>query len=149
MKTAADIMTREVITVSPSTSVKALARVLTEHNISGVPVVDEHGAVIGVVTESDLIYQNKKIHIPTVVSILDAVFYLERPDSVEKEIHKIAGSTVADIYNTEITTVALDTTVDELATIMSEQSVHTLPVLDEGKLVGIIGKKDIIRSIID
>jgi len=141
-------MTRDVITVTATASVKELAKILTENGISGVPVVDEGGFVIGVVTESDLIDQNKKIHIPTVVSILDSVFYLESPNRMEKEMLKIAGSTVADIYCSEIITVNQDTPVDELATIMSEKSIHTLPVLDNGKLVGVIGKKDIIRSII-
>jgi len=148
MKTAADIMTRNVITVTTSTSVKDLARLLTEHNISGVPVVDDSGALIGVVTESDLIDQNKKVHIPTVVSILDSVIYLESPNRMEKEILKIAGSTVADIYTPDITTVTVETLLDELATIMSEKSIHTLPVLEDGRLVGIIGKKDIIRAVI-
>lgn len=148
MKTAADIMTRDVITVTAATSVKELAKILTENSISGVPVVDEGGFVIGVATESDLIDQNKKIHIPTVVTILDSVFYLESPNRMEEEMLKIAGSTVADIYCSEIITVTMDTPVDELATIMSEKSIHTLPVLDNGKLVGVIGKKDIIRSVI-
>lgn len=148
MKTAADIMTRDVITVTKSTSVKELAKILTESTISGVPVVDDDGAVIGVVTESDLIYQNKKVHIPTVVSILDSFIYLESPNRMEKEILKIAGSTVADIYTADIITVAGSTPIDELATIMSEKSIHTLPVVEDGKLLGIIGKKDIIRTII-
>jgi CBS domain-containing protein len=148
MKTAADIMTREVITVTATTSVKDLARILTDNTISGVPVVDDDGTLIGVVTESDLIDQNKKIHIPTVVSILDSFIYLESPDRMEKEILKIAGSTVADIYTPDIITVTVTTPLDELATIMSEKSIHTLPVLDGGKLVGVIGKKDIIRTII-
>jgi len=141
-------MTRNVITVTTATSVKDLARVLMENSISGVPVVNNDGEIIGVVTESDLIDQNKKIHIPTVVSILDSVIYLESPERMEKEILKIAGLTVADIYTSDIITVTVATPLDELATIMSEKSIHTLPVLDDGKLVGVIGKKDIIRTII-
>lgn len=141
-------MTRKVITVTAASSVKDLARILTENNISGVPVVNEDGMLIGVVTESDLIDQNKRIHIPTVVSILDSFIYLESPDRMEKEIQKIAGSTVADIYTSDPITVTVTTPLDELATIMSEKSIHTLPVLEDGKLVGVIGKKDIIRTII-
>ena len=148
MKTAADIMTREVITVTAATTVRDLARILTENAISGAPVVNDAGKVIGVVTESDLIDQNKKIHIPTVVSILDSFIYLESPDRLEQEMRKIAGATVADIYTADIVTVSEDTPVDELATIMSEQSVHTLPVIQDDKLTGVIGKRDIIRTII-
>lgn len=141
-------MSRDVITVTPETSVKELATLLTDKNISGVPVVDKTGKIIGVVTESDLIDQNKKVHIPTVVSILDSFIYLESPDRMEQEMRKIAGSVVNDIYTKDVQTVSPDTTVDELATIMSEQNIHTLPVVDEDKLVGIIGKRDIIRTII-
>lgn len=147
MKNAADIMTREVITVSPTTSVQELAKLLAAHGISGAPVVDGSGAILGVVTESDLIDQNKKVHIPTVVSILDSFFFLENPDKMEQEMRKIAGSTVADIYSSPARTVSPDTPVDEIATIMAEKGIHTLPVVENGRLLGIIGKKDIIRSI--
>lgn len=148
MKTAADIMTRKVITVTTETPVRELARILMENTISGVPVVDSNGNVIGVVTESDLIDQNKKVHIPTVITILDSFIYLESPERMEQEIRKIAGATVADIYTGKAVTVTPDTPVDELATIMSEKSIHTLPVVENGKLLGVIGKKDIIRTII-
>jgi len=148
MKTAADIMTRNVITVTAATSVLELAKVLTENMISGAPVVNEQGEVIGVVTESDLIDQNKKIHIPTVVSILDSFIFLESPDRLDQEMRKIAGATVADICSTDIVSVSPETPLDELATIMSEQAIHTLPVVDDGKLIGVIGKRDIIKTIV-
>jgi CBS domain-containing protein len=148
MRTAQDIMTREVITVTPETSVTALARILSEHNIGGAPVVGEQGQLLGVVTENDLIDQKKKVHIPTVVTILDSVFFLENPDKMEKEIKKIAGATVGDIYTTDPITVSEDTPLDEIATIMSERNIHTLPVMREQDLVGILGKKDIIRTLI-
>ncbi len=147
MKNAADIMTRAVITVSLTTTVQELAKILATHGISGAPVVDDSGAILGVVTESDLIDQNKKVHIPTVVSILDSFFFLENPDKLEQEMRKIAGATVADIYSSPARTVSANTPVDEIATIMAEKGIHTLPVVEDGRLLGIIGKKDIIRSI--
>lgn len=148
MKTAADIMTPKVITVSPETSVVELAKILTAFNLSGVPVVDEHGTIVGIVTESDLIDQNKKIHIPTVVTFLDSFLYLESPDKMKNEMKKMAGSTVADICTRDVVTVAPDCSLEDLATIMAEQHVHTLPVVLADKLVGIIGKKDIIKTLI-
>lgn len=147
MKNASDIMTREVITVSLETTVQQLAQLLSAHGISGVPVVDPDGKVLGIVTESDLIDQNKKVHIPTIVTILDSFFFLENPDKMEQEMRKIAGATVADIYSSPAVTVTTTTPVDEIATIMSEKNVHTLPVVDDGQLFGIIGKKDIIKTI--
>ena len=147
MKNASDIMTREVITVSLETTVQQLAQLFSAHGISGAPVVDPDGNILGVVTESDLIDQNKKVHIPTVVTILDSFFFLENPDKMEQEMRKMAGATVADIYSSPAVTVTSTTPVDEIATIMAEKSVHTLPVVDNGLLKGIIGKKDIIRTI--
>lgn len=147
MKKASDIMTREVITVTLDTSVQQLALILASNGISGAPVVDSEGLLLGIVTESDLIDQNKKVHIPTVVSILDSFFFLESPDKMEQEIRKMAGATVADIYSTPAFTVSEDTPIDEIATIMSEKNFHTLPVVTGSKILGIIGKKDIIRTI--
>jgi predicted transcriptional regulator len=147
MLTAKELMTPNVITVRKDTTVRELARLFTEHNISGAPVVDDEGKVIGVVTESDLIFQNKKVHLPTVVAILDAFIYLESPEKTEKELKKIAGSTVGDIYAPSVITVQQDTPLDEVATLMAEKKIHTLPVMDGNTLVGVIGKSDIIRMI--
>ena len=141
-------MSKDVITVTLDTTVKELAHILTATKISGVPVVDKDGELIGVVTESDLIYQNKKVHIPTVVSILDSFIFLENPGKMEQEMKKIAGSTVAEIYTSDPKTVSPDTPLEELATIMSEQQLHTLPVVENNKLVGIVGKRDIIKTLI-
>jgi len=147
MLTAKDIMSKEVITVGMKTSVSELAEILWKNRISGVPVLDESGIVVSVVTESDLIDQTKKIHIPTMISILDSVIFLESSRKTEKEIKKMAGNTVQDICSMELVSVSEDTGLDEIATIMAEKSVHTLPVIQDGKLVGVIGKSDIIRSI--
>ena len=135
-------------TVTTNTTVQELAKILSENNISGVPVVDDAGDLLGIVTESDLIDQTKKLHIPTVVTILDSIFYLENPDRMEKEMKKMAGTTVKDIYSSRPTVVQKDTTLDEIATIMAEKNMHTLPVVQENKLLGVIGKRDIIKTLI-
>lgn len=148
MQKAIDIMTKEVITVTPEITVTELALLLASHGISGAPVLDETGRLIGMVTENDLIDQKKKIHLPTVVTILDSVFYLENPERMGKEMKKMAGATVRDIYSHEPVTVNEDTPIDELATIMAEKKIHTLPVMRGEALVGIIGKRDIIKTLI-
>ncbi len=147
MLKAQDIMSRDVITVNENATVRELASLLLSRNISGAPVVDADGKVIGVVTESDLIFQNKKVHLPTAVAILDAFFFLERPEKMEKELKKIAGSKVGDICSHDLVSVGPETDLEELATLMAEKKIHTLPVLADGQLVGVIGKSDIIRTI--
>ena len=147
MLKAKDIMTKEVITVSQDTSIKDLAEILWKNRISGVPVLDEDGTVVSVVTESDLIDQTKKVHIPTMISLLDSVIFLESSKKTEQEIRKMSGNTAGDISSSEFITVTEETGLDEIATIMSEKNIHTLPVMEDDKLVGIIGKSDIIRSL--
>lgn len=146
MLKAKDIMTRDVITVRPSTTIEELARILMEHRISGVPVVDDNGNLTGVVTENDLISQNKRLHIPTVVRLFDAFIVLESPASMEKELKKMTANTVADICTKDIITVGEEAELEEVATIMYEKKVHLVPVVDGKSIKGIIGKMDIIKG---
>ena len=147
MQTAKDIMTTNVITVLPDMPVNQLASILWKNKISGAPVVDKDGQLVGVVTESDLIDQTKKIHIPTVVTILDSFIFLENPSKMDKEIKKMTGTMVKDICTFEPETIGEDTTIDTIASIMAEKHVHTLPVVKDGEVVGVVGKSDIIKTL--
>ncbi len=146
MLKAKDIMTRDVITVSPATTIEDLARIFIEKNISGAPVVDDRGDLVGIVTENDLISQNKRLHIPTVVRLFDAFIMLESPSKIEKEIKKMAAATVDDICIKDVITVSGDMTIEDIATIMSEKKVHLIPVVEGKKVLGIIGKMDMIKG---
>lgn len=146
MLTAKDIMTKDVITVKKDTGVSELADILTKNRISGAPVVDDSGRLLGVVTESDLVEQSKSLHLPTVFTILDSVIFLESAKHFEKELKKMTGAKVEDIYTEKSVAVGLDTPIREIATIMAEKKVYTIPVIDGDKLVGIIGKADVVRA---
>ncbi len=147
MLKAKDIMTKDVITVKPATTVEDFARLLIKHGISGVPVVDDNENLIGVVTENDLIRKNSRLHIPTVLRLFDA-FITIGTSKLEVEIKKMASSTVGEICIRNVITVGDETSMEDVATIMTEKNVHLLPVLKEGKLVGIIGKKDLIKGVV-
>jgi CBS domain-containing protein len=147
MLIAKEIMAKKVVSVKADLPVEKLAGILWSHRINGAPVVDDDDQLIGVVTESDLVDQTKKFHIPTAIAILDSVIFLDRAAKVEKEINKMTGSTVGDICSREPVTIREDTPLDEIATIMAEKKVHTLPVLKNGRLVGVVGKSDIIRTL--
>ncbi len=146
MLIAKDIMTRDVVTVQPEMLVEDLAALLYEKKIGGVPVVAD-GQLLGVVTENDLIDQTKNLHIPTVLTILDSVFVLGNPNKMDKEFQKMAGRTVRDIFSGELVTVGETTPLNEIATVMAEKKVHTLPVVDGDKLLGVVGKADLIKAI--
>lgn len=149
MQTAKDLMTRDVITVKPDLTVKGLARILVDNQISGVPVVNDGGELLGIVTEKDLIERDKKLHLPTVVTLFDAVIYLESEKHFKAELKKMAASTVGDIMVTDVVTIDEAATVREIATLMSDKGTNVLPVVKEGKVVGIVGKADVVRSMID
>ena len=148
MLNASDIMTTDVITVKKDTSLKDLAAILYKNHINGVPVVDDDGLLLGIICESDLIRKDKKLHIPTVVAIFDAVVYLESPKSIEKEFKRISATTVEDLYSKKAITVDEKTHIDEIATIMTQKKIYTIPVMDGDLLVGIIGKADLLRTIV-
>ncbi len=145
MLKAKDIMTKDVITAKPETTVEELARLLMINKISGVPVTDDNKKLIGIVTENDLIRQNKRLHIPTVIRLFDA-FILLGSGRMEEEIRKMAAITVDEICTKKVVSITEETTLDEIATIMAEQHIHLLPVLGGNKVVGIVGKADMVRA---
>ncbi len=146
MPTARDIMTRDIITVTRETSIQDLSRIFMEKGVNGLPVVDEDGNVVGVVTQGDLIEQKKQLHIPTVIALFDWVMPLESEKKFEADVKRMTAAKVGDIYHKGAVTVEADADLTEVATVMAEEDVHTLPVVEDGRLVGIIGKLDIIRG---
>lgn len=145
--TASDMMSRDVITVKPDTSVEELGRLFIEKGISGMPVIDNEGSLYGVVTESDLISKEQRFHIPTVLHVFDAIIPLGSADDVEDEIRKMTATMVEDICTKDVVTVDEDASLNDIATIMSDRKIHLLPVMKDGEIVGIIGKKDLIKAI--
>lgn len=146
MLTAKDIMTREVCTVHEDTDLKELSALFVERNYKTLPVVDAAGKLVGVVSQTDLIEQDKPLHIPTVISLFDWVLYLESPKVFSDEVRKVSARKVGEICAREVITCAPDTPVDEIASLMVEHKVHLLPVLDGELLVGVVARLDLIRS---
>lgn len=148
MKTARDIMTRDVFTVTAATSLDELAKAFSDKRVSGFPVLDAEGNLVGVVTESDLIHQNQRLHIPTVVALFDAVIVLGSSKRLEEEIQRVTATTVGEVMTRDPVTVREDTPAVEVAALMADKDAHTLPVLNEdGRVVGVVGKLDVIRGL--
>jgi CBS domain-containing protein len=148
MLSVKDIMTKDVITVSPETGIAHAAKLLLERGFNGVPVVDATGKLVGLLCQSDLVAQQKKLPVPSVFTFLDGVISLTSMKHLEKEIQKITAMTVADAMTPNPVTVGLETSIEEAGTIMVDRKFHTLPVVDEGELVGIVGKEDILRTLV-
>jgi CBS-domain-containing membrane protein len=147
MLQARDIMTQAVLTVSPETLVSDLVKTLVGKNIGGVPVVDADGRLVGIVTQSDLVERAQELEMPPAINILDFHVYLQVPSHLFRKLEKMLGATVGDIMSPKPVTVSPDTPVPQLAALMDRQKVHTLPVLEAGKIVGIIGKMDLVRGL--
>ncbi|ORJ63042.1 CBS domain-containing protein [Geothermobacter hydrogeniphilus] len=147
MLTAADIMTREVHTVTPDTSVDELGKKFVELDKNALPVIDEQKKLFGIVTQTDLVEQDRPLHIPTVISIFDWVFYLESEKEFRQEVAKVTARRVDAICRRDPPTCRPETTVAELAQLMVDKKVHLVPVVDDNRhVLGVVGRLDIIRS---
>ena len=142
-----DIMTRELITVSPETEIVHATKLLLENRINGVPVTDETGKLVGILCQSDLIAQQKRFPIPSFFTFLNGLVTLTSMKQIEKEVQKIAAITVAQAMTPNPVTVKPDMDIEEVAAIMVDKNFHTIPVVDEGELVGIVAKEDILRTL--
>jgi CBS domain-containing protein len=145
---AKDLMSTEVISVKPDASLRELADILVTNRINGVPVIDGTGRFIGIVGEHDLIHHEKPLHIPTTVTLLDAWFMLAPPGSLKKEIERIAATQVEDICQKNAPTVQPDATVDEMAVLFEKSNADLLPVLQGERVVGVIGRGDLVRALL-
>jgi CBS domain-containing protein len=148
MITVRDIMTTPVITVTPDMNIASAAKILLDNRVNGAPVVDAKGRLVGILCQSDLIAQQKKLPIPTLFTFLDSVIQLSSAKQLEKQIRKIAALTVAEAMTPEPVAVHPDTGVETVAALMVDNKFHTLPVVENSRLVGIIGKEDVLRTLL-
>ncbi|MCU0573226.1 MAG: CBS domain-containing protein [Syntrophobacteraceae bacterium] len=147
MLKARDIMCRNVVTVSPESGITETVAILLEKRVNGLPVVDGKGRLQGIICQSDLIAQQKRVPIPSVFALLGGLIPLQSPRDLEKEVEKIAAIRVAQAMTPKPVTVTPETSLEEIATLMVEKKYHTLPVVEDGKLVGIIGKEDVLKTL--
>lgn len=141
-----DVMSRDVITLRPDQSVEEAADVLASHGIGAAPVVDAEGSIVGLLRDEDLIVSEARLHVPTVLSFLGTEFML--PNQIkrfEDELAKVVGSTVSDRMTTDLVTVEPDASLEDLATLMHDRSMTHVPVLEAGRLVGIVARGDLVR----
>ncbi|HXH72306.1 MAG TPA: CBS domain-containing protein [Mariprofundaceae bacterium] len=142
---------RDIMNASPpfcglETPLAEIARKFAEQGITGILVVDDEKRLLGVITESDLIDQQRNLHLPTAVAIFDMVIPLGEA-RFEEELERMQALTAEDLMSANVTTVNGDSTLAEVATIMSDQSIHYLPVLDNSAVAGVISKHDVIRAL--
>ena len=144
-----DIMVKKVITIQKDASVEELSELLVKNKISGVPVIDGDGKLVGIATEGDLIIKDSDLHFPRYFKLLDSIIYLESLNKFKKSLKKFLGTKVEDVMTAEIKTVKEEAPVGEAANIMIKYNINRVPVLDsKDELVGIVTRADIVGSMI-
>ena len=144
-----EIMSSPVLTVSPSTEIRTVARLMREHVISGVPVVDASGNLLGLITELDLIARNAPLHEPSYIAVLSAMIpvSLEEYRNYKEQLRQVLAINAADLMRDEFKTVTPDTPVEAALEDMLNPEVTMLPVIEAGQLVGVVTRTDLVRLI--
>lgn len=146
-KIVADVMSRDPILVRPQTPLKEAIQILAEKRISGLPVIDDAGKLVGIISETDLMWQETGVTPPAYIMILDSVIYLQNPGTYERDLHKALGQTVGEVMSKNPVAISPDKSLREAAQLIQNHKVQRLPVLDNGgNVIGILTRGDIIRA---
>ncbi|MBE9112479.1 CBS domain-containing protein [Nodosilinea sp. LEGE 07298] len=146
-KTVADVMTPNPISVTPDTVLKDAIQLMAENHVGGLPVINADSDLVGILSESDLMWQTTGIEMPTYIMLLDSVIYLKNPNQYNQELHKALGQLVKDVMTDHVVTITPDQSLREAAHLMHDKQVRRLPVVDgEQQVVGILTRGDIVRE---
>ena len=145
----AEIMDPNPVTVTPDTSVEDVVAALRKHELPGLPVVDADGQLVGIVTEADMVLQDDQgdLHIPHYVNLFGGTVFLESLDRYEDRLRKAFASSAEDMMTREPDTVGPDTSVREAARLIHETGHNRLPVVDDGRLVGVVTRLDVLGAL--
>jgi len=142
-------MQRDVYSLSPKATVEDAAKFFIEHSISAAPVVDEEGRLLGVLADDDLMVEEAQLHIPTIFAALGEV--AAWPPAVrrfEEESRRYLAATVEEAMTKKVVTVTPHNSIEEAATKMHDHHLRILPVVSDGKVVGVLGRRDLLRALI-
>ena len=150
-KLVKDVMTKNVITVNKDTTVEELSELLLKNNITGAPVVDKDGKLIGMVTDADIITEDIEPIFPLYFDPLIVSFaFMENFEKYKKDIKDYLEIKVEDIMTRRVKTVKENTSVSDAVKILVKDRINRIPVVDdENKVIGIVARADILKSMLD
>ena len=140
-------METNIITVLPDTKIEELAVLLIDNKISGVPVVDAHGKLIGIVTEGDLLHKQTTPKTPAINSFLGGLAYTKEFEQYNSDLKKLSACTASEIMTETLAIVNENTTVKEISTIMVDKKINRVPVVENDKLIGIVTRADVLKTL--
>jgi CBS domain-containing protein len=142
------VMSAPVLSVTADSPLQEAVKLMSDHHISGLPVLDQAGVLVGELTEQDLMVRESGFQPGPYVMLLDAVIYLRNPLNWDKEVHQVLGSTVAEVMNTKVHTCSAGLALPAAASLLHERSTQRLFVLDEAKRpVGVLTRGDVVRAL--
>ncbi|KAB3529994.1 CBS domain-containing protein [Alkaliphilus serpentinus] len=142
-----EIMTTNVISVNKDSLVGEAIDLMVEHNVSGLPVIDDHRELVGILTETDLVIGSKKFrHIYYYPSFFPLADVYKNNKTIEEKLKKLVETKVEKVMTKKVLVVNEEDSIDNVVSIMAENEVHRVPVVNQGKLVGIISQRDIIKA---
>lgn len=145
---ARDIMNKNVITIQEGSSIEEAALILTENNISGAPVVNKKGLLVGMVTEEDLLHKETNPRAPAFLNILGAFIYINGLERYREDFKKLAATSTSDIMTRDLITAGGDMTVEEVAALMIDHGIKRVPVVEnDTTILGIISRADIVKTL--
>jgi CBS domain-containing protein len=140
--TIEEIMTRDVITVSPTTPIHKAARLMVEHGVSGLPVVDDDGRLVGIISEGDLILRQKRRDERPWWR-----WFFEDGEQLAREYQKAVGTTVGEVMTRSVVSISPVWGIEMAAAILQNRRIRRLPVVHDGQLVGIVSRADLIKAL--
>jgi CBS domain-containing protein len=147
--TVRDIMETDVPTVQPHDSVEAVLRLMRRHELPGVPVVNDGGRCVGIITDADLVLSEEEgdLHLPHYFELFGGVVFLEPLRKYEQRLRKAFSSTARDLMTEDPVTIEPDESVHRAARVIAESKHNRLPVVEHGRLVGVVTRLDVLDAL--
>jgi CBS domain-containing protein len=147
--TVRDIMQPDPVSVTVADSVETVLHVMRDHDLSGVPVVNEGGRCVGIITEADLVLseEGEDFHLPHYFELFGGIVFLERWSHFEERARKAFASLAEDMMTPDPITIEPDATVREAAHIIAGKKHNRLPVIEHGRLVGVVTRVDVLDGL--
>jgi CBS domain-containing protein len=151
MPSVREYMDDDPATVTAHTKAEDVARLLGEHELHGVPVVNEAGRCVGIVTENDLVMADEEgdLHIPHYIELFGGLVFLEPVRGFERRLRKAMAATAKDMMTEDPTTIEPDADVRDAGKVIARSGHNRLPVVEHGRLVGVITRADVLRALTD